>query len=60
MGEGLVIGQSVRIKAADGFYAFIDGWQGVVSGFDSGCAWVTVPGKVERKFLVPVDQLEAV
>jgi len=58
------IGRPVRIKAADDFYAFVDGKTGLLHGFESGYAVVLSPSdefpESELRFLVPPEQLEAI
>lgn len=57
------IGRPAIVRAADHFYAFIDGWLGVIEGVANGLAtlviWQKEGGEEVRKvFTVPVDQLE--
>lgn len=56
------IGREVRVKAADDFYAFIDGRTGTVQSFESGHAMIRCQSEefddVDLFFVVPPDQLE--
>jgi len=66
---GFKIGDRALICARDEFYAFVDGWRGTVTGFQSGCVVVKGPGMVgqgmqggaddapEITLFVPADQL---
>ena len=55
----LLVGTPVKIRAADDFYAFVDGWTGVVSGQQAGVAVVKCSSaEGEKTFFVPWDQLE--
>lgn len=61
MGALLLVGQAVTVRAADDFYAFIDGWRGTVYSYEAGSVWIEcVRQGVTLRFLVPADQLEAV
>jgi hypothetical protein len=61
MSGGIVIGSSVTIAAADDFFAFIDGWEGRVTGFNNGLAEVVCFREDGQKtFYVPPDQLRSV
>ena len=55
------IGRQVIIRAADAFYEFVDGWTGLLTGFEAGCAVVSVPDQTVaggfKVFLVPPDQV---
>ena len=64
----LLAGTRVTIRAADEFFAFVDGWSGTVvarcptmGGSESGVAEVACirPDGI-KTFYVPWDQLEAV
>lgn len=51
-------GDRVVVMAKDDFYAYIDGWCGVVVGFQSGCVDVMVEKEgLDMEFFVPPDQL---
>jgi len=51
-------GDRVIITARDEFYAFVDGWQGRVTGWNSGHAEVTCQrADGEKILLVPAEQL---
>lgn len=57
------IGRPAIVRAADHFYAFIDGWRGVIEGFASGLVLLAVPQMEEGKeikkiFYLPPNQLE--
>lgn len=56
------IGARVCVRAADDFYAFINGKEGVIDRFESGHAVIRTPSTefegVELQFLIPPDQLE--
>lgn len=57
------IGRPAIVRAADHFYAFIDGWKGVIDGFASGLVLLKVPQEeggamVDKIFMLPEDQLE--
>lgn len=55
---GLIINDCVEIVAKDDFYAFVDGWRGVIVGWQSGCAEVLCLRPDGPKTLfVPEDQL---
>lgn len=66
---GFKIGDRAMIVARDEFYAFVDGWRGVVSGFQSGLVVLKGPGMVgngiqggqddafEITLFVPAEQL---
>lgn len=60
------IGQRARVRAADHFYAFIDGWTGAIDGFlDNGLAVLKVAAQengqdVDKLFYLPPDQLELI
>ncbi len=43
---GFVIGDKAMIVAADSFYAYVDGWRGRVTGFQSGVVVLEGPGMV--------------
>lgn len=57
-------GSAVTVRAADDFYKFIDGWQGVIADMPSaaGGVWITCKSRDEvgpmLHFLVPPEQLE--
>lgn len=66
--SGFKIGDRALICARDHFYAFVDGWRGTVSGFQSGQVVVVGPGMVDGRqstdpqtpqitLFVPADQL---
>lgn len=67
--SGFKIGDRALICARDEFYAFVDGWRGTVSGFQSGCVVIVGPGMVGNgmqgtsdnapgiTLFVPADQL---
>lgn len=56
----LLVGDRVRVRAADDFYAYIDGWVGSVHAYKSGYVAVHCEGEGGQvlEFLVPADQLE--
>ncbi|KAI3589310.1 hypothetical protein D9X30_4893 [Cupriavidus sp. U2] len=56
----LLVGDRVRVRAADDFYAYIDGWTGTVHGYKSGYVEVHCTGDAGQplEFLVPFEQLE--
>lgn len=59
--EDLQVGMSVQVAAADEFFAFVDGWIGVFSGFTGG--YPTIHCKRDdgiKIFYVPADQLRPV
>lgn len=58
-GDTFLIGSPVTVAAADEFYAFIDGWNGKVIGFDRGLVTVECIGEELQKleFQVPPEQL---
>lgn len=51
-------GDKVMITARDEFYSFVDGWCGVVAGWQAGCAEVhcSRPDGI-KVLLVPAEQL---
>jgi len=55
-------GRAVIIRASDAFYQFVNGWSGILSGFNAGCGVVQIPDiSVDggfKQLLVPPDQLE--
>lgn len=52
-------GDPVTIRAKDDFFAFVDGWQGRVVGWNNGAAVVDCRRPDGLKtFFVPPDQLE--
>ncbi len=55
-------GRAVIIRAADSFYAFVDGWRGTLAEIVGSMGRVEVPNKhVESgklEFFVPLEQLE--
>ena len=53
-----LIGQKVQIVAADDFFAFVDGWRGNVTGYNSGQVEVTcIREDGPKVFYVPEGQL---
>jgi hypothetical protein len=59
-------GDRVIIMAKDDFFAFVDGWRGQVTGFNSGLVVVVckssedvdgIPTLIDKTFFVPADQL---
>lgn len=59
------IGRPAIVRAADHFYAFVDGWEGSITGVANGLATLEVEqeegGEVVKKvFIIPADQLAAV
>ncbi|WP_250479027.1 MULTISPECIES: hypothetical protein [unclassified Caballeronia] len=54
-------GDRVMITAKDDFYAYIDGWRGLVGSFEGipgGHVRVEVPDEgVTKVFIVPVDEI---
>lgn len=59
-----VIGLPAKVRAADAFYAFIDGWEGVITGYREGLPVLQVvdaeciAGGFVKEFNVPPEQLE--
>ncbi|MGZ5817888.1 MAG: hypothetical protein ACXWJD_03990 [Burkholderiaceae bacterium] len=56
-------GARVRIVAADEFYAYVDGWEGVIPFPCWKSGYVIVHCKAEGRtleFLVPPDQLQVI
>jgi hypothetical protein len=54
-------GTAVTVKAADDFYKFIDGWNGLVGEYhQAGCIQIRClnPDGQPVEFLVPPDQLQ--
>lgn len=62
MVAGEDVGRTVVIRAADEFYEFINGWAGILAGFESGYGVVNVADESVdggfKQFLVPPEQLE--
>lgn len=57
------IGCLATVRAADGFYQFIDGWQGRVIGHRNGLCLLEVEAMesgllVKKQFDIPAAQLE--
>lgn len=54
----LRVGDSVLIQAKSDFFAFVDGWHGVFTGWNNGLAVVRCarPDGI-KTFFVPPDQL---
>lgn len=57
------IGDRVLVAARGDFYAFIDGWRGIVVGYEAGCVAIRIDqeegGKmIPKRFLVPAAELE--
>jgi len=51
-------GDRVIINAKDDFFAYVDGWRGQVTGFNSGLAVVVCQHEgIEKTFFVSADQL---
>lgn len=58
------IGRPVRVKADGDFFAFIDGWELTLTGFESGHGVCTRQSpefpETSQLFYVPPDQLEPI
>lgn len=57
------IGRPAIVRAADHFFAFIDGWKGTIEGFASGLVLLAVSQteegeEIKKIFYLPPDQLE--
>jgi len=57
-----MIGRSAIVRAADTFYAYIDGKEGEIVASETGCYWIAVSDTdgIYKTFLVPPDQLEVI
>ncbi|CAN7304304.1 hypothetical protein [Acidovorax delafieldii] len=49
--SSFTLGDKVIICAADAFYAYVDGWRGVVTGYNNGSIEVTCQRPDGRKVL---------
>ncbi|WP_426303887.1 hypothetical protein ACN9MJ_12770 [Acidovorax facilis] len=57
----LLVGTKVQVVAADYFYAYCDGWRGVVTGLNSGAVEVKCQRPDGEKTLyVPAAQLSPI
>lgn len=57
------LGRLATVRAADEYYAFIDGWTGRIADMENGLYWLELEGAengtvVKKRFLVPPDQLK--
>lgn len=56
------LGRSAIVRAADHFYAFVNGWRGIIDGVANGLVWLAVEQTedgqpITKTLIVPINEV---